>query len=782
MAGASKKSLTEREIISRYIIKALTAAGWDLDTQIREEYTLTADRITAKGQDGQVRIPETGKRADIVLCYKPNLPVAVIEAKTNNHGVGAGMQQARGYAELMGLQLAYSTNGDAFLESDLSGASKQIERQVPLAGFPPPAELWRRYCDHRKLHGSEETIAAQSWYLGMEDKTPRYYQIKAVNLAVEAIAKKQPRILLVMATGTGKTYTAFQIIWRLWKAKAKKRILFLADRNILIDQARNNDFQPFGQALTKIEHRTADKSFEIYVALYQAVTGTEEVQNIYKQFSPGFFDLVVVDECHRGSADDDSAWSEILTYFSSATQIGLTATPKETKEVSNSDYFGDPIFTYSLKEGIEDGYLAPYKVIRIEIDKDVKGYQPVKGQRDKDGKLVKDKKYKRKDFERTIVLDQRTQLVARKISEYLKATDRFAKTIVFCEDIEHADRMRSALVNENADLCRENERYVRKITGEDVVGKREIDDFILPSSRYPVIATTSKLLATGVDAQTCKLIVIDQEIGSMTEFKQIIGRGTRVREDYGKLWFTIMDFRGATRLFEDKAFDGPAEQIYAPKEGDPIVPPEDGEEDMDELPPSPRSALRYGSRNKIYIDDVEVGVVNETHLRYGADGKRIETSVVDYARAAVRTLCKDREDLRRRWLALDTRGELRGDLEKQGVAVGDLARKYGEEYATFDLIAHAGFAAPLISRRDRARGARVQKVLAAEKELPRKVLEALLAEFAEAGLEVFHNTEHLRSRPYEKLGTLVELMRAFGGWPNFEKTIAALEDALYSEA
>jgi type I restriction enzyme R subunit len=765
-----KKELSERDIISKYVLPALTRRGWDLQGQIFEEYTLTADRVTARGRAGEVRLAGTGKRADIVLCYKPNLPVAVIEAKDNNHAVGSGIQQALGYAKLMGLSLAYSTNGDAFLESDRSGASKQIERDVPLDRFPTPDELWRRYCTERNIAAAEEPVAAQDWYLGTEDKPPRYYQIKAVNLTVEAIARGQDRILLVMATGTGKTFTAFQIIWRLWKARARRRVLFLADRNILIDQARNNDFQPFGQALTKIEHRMADKSFEIYLALYQAVAGAEEVKNIYKQFTPGFFDLVIVDECHRGSAAEDSAWREILEYFGEATQIGLTATPKETEEVSNIDYFGEPLFTYSLREGIDDGYLAPYKVIRIETDKDA-GYRPGKGKRDKFGQLVKDRTYKRKELDRTLVLEQRTELVARKVTEYLKQTDRFAKTIVFCQDIEHADRMRSALVKENADLCLLNPRYVRKITGDDAVGKLELDDFILPSSIYPVIATTSKLLTTGVDAQTCKLIVIDQEIGSMTEFKQIIGRGTRIREDYGKLWFTIMDFRGATRHFEDEKFDGPPEQVVVLGEEEPILPP---------TPPAP-AVSRGGSRDKVFIADEKVAVASERVERYGADGKRLEVPVEEHARAVLRGLCKSAGDLRKRWLAAEGRGEVLGALERQGVAAGDLARVYGDAFATFDLLAHAGFGVPLVSRRERARAARVRAVLDAQKELPRKVLEGLLAKFEGEGLETLDNPELLKLRPFDRLGTLVELVRAFGGRAGFERAVAAVEAAVYAD-
>ncbi|MRG98167.1 EcoAI/FtnUII family type I restriction enzme subunit R [Polyangium spumosum] len=779
----NKKALSERDITTKFVLPALTrpSSGWDLSLQIREEFTLTADRVTTKPRAGQHRIPNTGKRADIVLFYKPNLPVAVIEVKDNNHAVGAGMQQALAYAELLGIPLAYSTNGDAFLEHDLSGTSKKIERELPIDRFPTPDELWRRYCAFRKIGPAEEAVAAQDWYPGTEDKTPRYYQIKAVNLTVEAIAKGQSRVLLVMATGTGKTFTAFQIIWRLWKAGVKKRVLFLADRNVLIDQARNNDFQPLGKALTKIKHRMVDKSFEIYMALYQGVSGSEEAKNIYKQFTPGFFDLVIVDECHRGSAAEDSAWREILEYFKSATQIGLTATPKETETVSNIDYFGEPIFTYSLREGIADGFLAPYKVIRVEFDKDVDGYSPGKGKFDKYGQLVPDRTYQRKDFDRTVVLEKRTPLVAQKVTEYLKQTgDRFAKTIVFCEDIEHADRMRSALVQENADLVVDHPRYVRKITGDDAVGKHELDDFILPASRYPVIATTSKLLTTGVDAQTCKLIVIDQEIGSMTEFKQIIGRGTRLREDYGKFWFTIMDFRGVTRHFADEKFDGPPEQIYEPKEGDPIAPPED--DDIDEPPPSPSAARRGTRRTKYYIDDEEVSVIREDVHRYDAAGKRIEVPVEAHARVVLLEVCKSRKDLRRLWLAVEKRGELLGELERQGVATGDLAVKYGEGYATYDLLAHAGFGAPLVPRRERAKNDGVEQVLARHKGLARKVLEGLVAKFVDEGLEALDDAEQLKLRPFDKMGTLVELVRAFGDRGKFEKAVAALEGALYDDA
>ncbi|MBK9265378.1 MAG: DEAD/DEAH box helicase family protein [Polyangiaceae bacterium] len=779
-----KKELSERDIISKFVLPALTrpSAGWDLREQIFEEYTLTADRITTKGQPGQMRIPGTGKRADIVLFYKPNLPLAVIEVKDNSHAIGAGMQQALAYASLLDAPFAYSSNGDAFVESDRSNPAKTTEREIPLDAFPSPAELWQRYCQTHDITPEREAIVAQDWFRGTEDKQPRHYQIKAVNRTVEAIAKGQSRILLVMATGTGKTFTAFQIIWRLWKAKAKKRVLFLADRNILVDQAYRNDFQPFGNIknITKIRHRQVDKSYEVYLALYQAVSGTEEEKNIYKQFTREFFDLIIVDECHRGSAADDSAWREILEYFSSATQIGLTATPKETSTVSNIDYFGEPIFTYSLREGIEDGYLAPYKVIRVEFDKDVDGYTPGKGKLDKYGRLVEDRTYTRSDFDRRLVLEKRTELVAKRVTEYLKLTDRFAKTIVFCQDTEHASRMRSALVNENADLVAENDRYVRRITSDDPEGKLEIDDFIQPKERYPVIATTAQLLSTGVDVQTCKLIVIDREIGSMTEFKQIIGRGTRVREDYGKFWFTIMDFRGATRHFEDETFDGPPEQVYEVKEGESIAPPErTGEPSPGESPSVSRSGQR---RDKYVIPDEEVLTVAETVVRYNAAGKRVELPIAEHTRRVLREMCGPRRTFRDRWLDPERRSELLGHLEREGASLGELAKHCGDGYATYDLLSHVGYDMPLVTRKDRAQKPVIQTYFATQSPLRRKVLEGLLAKFVDEGVETLDDTTHLTLKPLDKLGTPVELVKAFGGRVGFEKAISVLEAYLYDDA
>ncbi|MGM0771897.1 MAG: EcoAI/FtnUII family type I restriction enzme subunit R, partial [Halobacteriota archaeon] len=547
MSEIDKSDLTERDICTKFITPAIDKAGWNLHTQVREEVPLTNGRIIVSGQKVS---RGKNKRADYILYHKPNIPIAVVEAKKNKFEIGEGMQQALGYADMVDVPFAFSSNGDAFLFHDRSGNSDKIEQELSLDQFPSPEELWESYCKWKGIRDTDHNLIEQDYYPNFGGKSPRYYQINAINRTIDAISKGQDRILLVMATGTGKTYTAFQIIWRLWKSKTKKRILFLADRNILVDQAKTNDFKPFGSAMTKISKRQVDKSYEIYLSLYQAVTGNEEERNIYKQFSRDFFDLVVVDECHRGSADENSAWREILEYFDSATQIGMTATPKETETVSNIHYFGEPIYTYSLKQGIEDGFLAPYKVIRIDLDKDIQGWRPQKGKRDKYGREIIDRIYNQQDFDREIVLDKRTEVVAKKVTELLKGTDRFGKTIVFCENIDHAERMRQAIVNENPDLAQDS-KYVMRITGDEKEGKAELDNFIIPENRYPVIATTSKLLSTGVDVQTCKLIVLDKQIKSMTEFKQIIGRGTRINEDYNKFYFTIMDFRKATELFAD---------------------------------------------------------------------------------------------------------------------------------------------------------------------------------------------------------------------------------------
>ena len=781
-----KKSLTEADIRSKFITPALvgpTDSKWNLMTQLREEVYFTKGRVIVRGKT--VRRGEA-KKADYLLYYKPGMPIAVIEAKDNTYSVGAGMQQALDYAEILDVPFAYSSNGDAFLEHDRTGAGP-AEREIPLHQFPSPEDLWARYRAAKGYSAEQAAVATQDYYDDGSGKTPRYCQLVAINRTVEAIARGENRILLVMATGTGKTYTAFQIIWRLWKAGARKRILFLVDRNILADQTKTNDFKPFGQAMTKITNRTVDKAFEIYLSLYQAVSGTDEEQNIYKQFSPDFFDLIVIDECHRGSAADDAAWRQILEYFASATQIGLTATPKETKDVSNIDYFGDPIYTYSLKQGISDGFLAPYKVVRIGIDKDLDGWRPEKGKTDKYGQLIDDREYGETDFDRNLILEKRTELVAARITEFLKATDRFAKTIVFCENIDHAERMRQALVNANADLAAANSKYIMRITGDNDEGKAQLDNFIDPESTFPVIATTSQLMSTGVDAQTCHLIVLDKRIASMTEFKQIIGRGTRINEDYNKFFFTIMDFKRATALFADPAFDGDPVQIYEPGPGDSPVPPDDstsGDGGEPYPPPGPFDppGIGEGAPTKYFVNDVEVRVATERVQYLDADGKLITESLKDYTRKAVRKAYSSLDAFLNAWHDAARKQAIVEELAGQGVFLDELAQQVGRDLDAFDLICHIAFDQPPLTRRERAANVRKRNLFGQYGDKARAVLDALLQKYADAGIKSVESLDILKVDPLTTFGTPVEIVKLFGGKTKYLAAIQALETALYSQA
>ncbi len=778
------KSLTERDVCTKFITPALVAAGWNLQSQLREEVTYTAGRVLVRGslvKRGECR------RADYVLYYKPGIPIAVIEAKDNNHTVGDGMQQALNGAQSLDVPFAFSTNGDAFLEHDRTRTEGAVERELALTDFPSPDDLWRLYCAARKMLPEEQAVVAQDYHADASGKAPRYYQHVAINRTMEAIAKGQDRILLVMATGTGKTYTAFQIIWRLWRARAKKRMLFLADRNILVDQTRVNDFKPFESAMTKVTNRYVDKSYEIYLSLYQAVTGSEEERNIYKQFSPDFFDLIIVDECHRGSAAANSAWREVLDYFSSATQIGMTATPKETTDVSNIDYFGDPIYTYSLRQGIEDGFLAPYKVVRIDIDKDLQGWRPPTGKRDKNGQLVEDRVYNQRDFDRSLVLEKRTELVARKVTEFLRLTDRFDKTIVFCEDIDHAERMRKALVNQNADLAAVNAKYIMRITGDENEGKMELDNFIDPESRFPVIVTTSRLLSTGVDAQTCKLIVLDQRIESMTLFKQIIGRGTRIREEYDKFFFTIMDFKKATELFADPDFDGDPVQIYQPEPDDPPIPPDpppeppERTEDPTTLPPGPPPSPEPGKqRVKYVIDDVPVTIVAERVQYYGSDGKLITESIRDYTRKSVLRQYGSMDVFLRQWTQADKKSAIIAELEERGVLLDALSEDVGQDLDPFDLVCHIAWGQPPKTRRERAANVRKRDYFTKYSEMAREVLSALLDKYADEGIVPIEDFSVLNVQPFSDLGTPLEIINAFGGRDQYLEAIRELEKELYA--
>ena len=779
----NKKELTEADVRTKFITPALVGPNgdkWNVMTQIREEAYFTKGRVIVRGKSV---MRGEAKKADYILSYKPNLPLAVVEAKDNNHSVGAGMQQALEYAEILDVPFAYSSNGDAFLEHDRTVKAGTVTREIPLDQFPTPDELWTRYRAAQAYTSAQEAVATQDYYDGGFQKSPRYYQLIAINRTVDAIAKGENRILLVMATGTGKTFTAFQIIWRLWKSGAKKRILFLVDRNILADQTKTNDFKPFGQAMTKITNRTVDKAFEIYLCLYQAVTGTEEEQNIYTQFTPDFFDLIVIDECHRGSAADDAAWRKILEYFSSATQIGLTATPKETKDVSNIEYFGDPIYTYSLRQGISDGFLAPYKVVRIGLDKDLDGWRPEEGQRDKYGQLIEDREYNVTDYDQNLILEKRTTLVAAKVSAFLKATDRFAKTIIFCENIDHAERMRQAMVNANPDLAAANAKYVMRITGDNDEGKAQLDNFIDPESTYPVICTTSRLMGTGVDAQTCHLIVLDRSIRSMTEFKQIIGRGTRINEDYGKFFFTIMDFRQATALFADPDFDGDPVQIYEPGPDETPVPPDDDEGALVvNDPPGGYPLPEPGPPpTKYYVDNVEVRVATERVQYLDENGKLITESLKDYSRKVVRKAYTSLDNFLTVWNDAEKKQAVLEELFSKGVFLDELAEQVGRDYDAFDLLCHIAFDAPPLTRKERAEKVKKRNVFAKYGAKSRAVLDALLQKYSDSGIISVESLEILKVDPLTAFGTPVEIVGLFGGKPAYLAAVRELETALYAK-
>jgi type I restriction enzyme R subunit len=793
-----KKSLSERDICTKFITPSLVAAGWDLDTQIREEVGFTDGRIYVRGK---IHARGAKKRVDHILYYKPNIPLAIIEAKDNNHTVGAGMQQALGYATPLDVPFVFSSNGDAFLFHDKTVKSGPIETEIPLDAFPSPEQLWQKYKAFKGITDEVEAVVAQDYFTDGSNRSPRYYQQIAINRTVEAIACNEGnnRHLLVMATGTGKTYTAFQIIYRLWKSGVKKRILFLADRTSLIDQTVRGDFRHFKEAMTVIKHKQIDTAYNIYLALYQGLSDNNDA-DAYKQFSPEFFDLIIVDECHRGSAREDSKWREILEYFKGATHIGLTATPKETKEISSTEYFGEPLYTYSLKQGIEDGFLAPYKVVKVTLDIDAEGWRPPAGFKDKDGQPVEDRIYNRTDFDKHLIVEERRRLVAQKITEFLKGGDRFSKTIVFCVDIEHAEAMRRELANANADLVATNSKYVMQITGDNKEGKNHLDAFISPSELYPVIATTSKLMTTGVDAQTCKLIVLDSNIGSMTEFKQIIGRGTRINEDFGKHYFTIMDFRNVTALFADKDFDGDPVRVKQVYENDdisqtdrevdnlPVTDELTGEEiDFPDHEISSSSILRedpvpYGGARKVTVNGVEVAIIKERVQYMDDDGKIITESLRDYTRRNILKNHASLDDFLTHWSHADRKQAIIEELEARGVLFAALQEEVGSAFDPFDLVCHIAYDKPPLTRKERADAVRKRDVFGLHEGLARKVLESLLEKYADEGALDLENPEVIRLDPLNKLGSPVEIIRAFGGKPEYEKAVHDLARELYQAA
>ncbi len=816
-SGLNKKDLSERDICTKYITPAIKNAGWDTDMQMLEEVSFTDGRIYVKG-----RLTTRGKskRADYILYYKPDIPIAIIEAKDNKQSVGSGMQQALEYAQILDIPCVFSSNGDGFIFHDRTVTEGDRETELDLNNFPHPNILWEKYKRYKGIETPEqEQIIAQDYFTDGSGRSPRYYQQIAINRTVEAIAKGQDRVMLVMATGTGKTYTAFQIAHRLWKSGAKKRILFLADRTALIDQTRRGDFKHFKEKMTIIKKKvvrnsdgtdslvsnkkrgidTTDKAYEVFLGLYQGLTNKDEgIEDAYKDFSPDFFDLVIIDECHRGSAKEDSAWREILKYFNNAAHIGLTATPRETKEISNSEYFGEPIYTYSLKQGIDDGFLAPYRVVKVGLNIDYEGWRPEKGKLDKKGKTVEDRIYNSKDYDKNIVIDERTDTVAKKLTEYLKGTDRFAKTIVFCVDIDHAERMRRALINHNADLYADNEKYVLRITGDNDIGKRELDNFINPEEPYPVIATTSKLMTTGVDAQTCKVIVLDSNIQSMTEFKQIIGRGTRINEEFDKRYFTILDFRNVTDLFADPDFDGDPVRIKIASEEENIGNVEQEEEEIDTdisdidgsevtfEPPKIRYPLGNGPSNivsepreKIYVNGVDVTVLNTRELYFDKDGKPITVSLKDYTQKIVQGQYASLNEFLTTWNAADRKATVIKELEEHGVMIDALRGSVDKELDIFDLLCHVAYDQPPLTRKERADNVKKRNYFTKYGDDARNVLEALLNKYTDEGIITLEDTKVLALDPLTDYGSPLEIIGLFGGKEEYSNAVKDLENELY---
>ncbi|PKR80704.1 restriction endonuclease [Brumimicrobium salinarum] len=814
----NKKDLSESDIKAKFITPGILKAGWDEHTQIGREIYFTDGRIYVKG-----KMTRRGKRkfADYILFYKPNVPIAIIEAKSNSHSIRSGIQQALGYAETLDIPFVFSSNGDGFYFHDKTVTDGEIEKEISLDEFPSPAELWEKYKKFKGIKTEEqERIVSEDYFSDNSGRTPRYYQQIAVNRTVEAVAKGQQRMILVMATGTGKTYTAFQIAHRLFKSKAKRKILFLADRTALVDQTLRGDFRHFKDAMTVIKKKvvnvdgkdtlvsnnkrgidSADKAFDVFLGLYQGLSNAEPgVPDAFKDFTKDFFDLIIIDECHRGSAKEDSKWREILKYFDSATHIGLTATPKETEEISNQDYFGEPIYTYSLKQGIDDGFLAPYKVVKVTLDVDAEGWRPPSGYLDKNGEPVEDRIYNRTDFDRNIVVEERRKIVAKKITEFLKGYNRFAKTIVFCIDIEHAEGMRTALINENPDLFSENNKYIMQITGDNAEGKRELDNFISPSEKYPVIATTSKLMTTGVDAQTCKLIVLDSNIGSPTEFKQIIGRGTRLNEEYDKTYFTIMDFRNATDHFADPNFDGVPEMIKeANQEEDlsgaddiepdePIVDDLDDNNEIDFDEPEGYPEVEGGGgvvedpREKTYVDGVEVTIMGESVQYLDESGKLIIESFIDYTKKSVNEQYRTLDDFLSRWNSEEKKSVIVKELEEQGIFFEELKKKVGKEFDPFDLICHVAFDAKPLTRKERADNVVKRNYFTKYGKQAQEVIKKLLEKYAKDGIVTIESTEVLRLDPLNELGTPVELIKSFGGKVKYLEALKELENELYKLA
>lgn len=773
--------MNESDTRLKFIDPALKKA-WTLD-QIRTEYYFTDGEIIVRGRMTMRKKP---KKADYLLSYAPDLPIAVVEAKDTSHSAGAGLQQAMGYAQALDVPFAYSSNGKGFIEHDFFTGK---ERALGIDEFPTPEELWCRYCAAKGIaEGGMEKAVTTPYYYEHGGTVPRYYQRIAVNRTVEVVAKGGRRVLLVMATGTGKTYTAFQIVHRLRSVGAARKVLYLADRNILIDQTKDGDFKPLQKVTTKVEHRKLDPAYEVYFALYQQLVG-EDGEEIFRAFDRSFFDLIIVDECHRGSASEDSAWRKILEYFDSAIQIGMTATPKETEDVSNIDYFGEPVYIYSLKQGIEDGFLAPYKVVRPKLNVDVYGYRPVAGSIDDRGQVIEDRVYEKYDFDRDMVIKERTEEVAKKVTQFLKETDRNSKTIVFCVDIDHAERMRQALVNENSDIVAEHPNYVMRITCDSKEGKGQLDAFIDPDEKYPTVVTTSKLLTTGVNCKTCKVVVLDNIFGDqgMTEFKQIVGRGTRICEPYGKLYFTILDFRDASRLFADPAFDGDPVQVYEPSPDGPLDPPDDMPDSPPDVTPPPKPDDRQDDDDeshghiKYYVSGVPVRIVSERVEYYSVGGELVTESLKDYTRKNILGKYDTLDHFLVVWNAEDRKQAIIDELKERGVFLEELRRESGQyEMSDFDLICHIAYDAKPLTRSERANNVKKSGYLYEYMGLAHDVLEALLDKFATSNLVDLDDARVLSLEEFRKFGSPMAIVKAFGGKEKFVEAAQALENAIYA--
>ncbi|MDR1568643.1 MAG: DEAD/DEAH box helicase family protein [Streptococcaceae bacterium] len=780
-----KHEMTEEDIKANFITPAIEKSGWKNGKDILYEYSFTDGRIEVHGERAT---RNKQKFTDYLLYYKKNFPIAVVEAKDNNHSVGAGMQQAINYAEILDVPFAYASNGDGFVEHD---RITEKETSIGIDEFPTKEELWQRYINQADVTKEQQLVINEPYYYEMGAKEPRYYQRIAINRTVDAVAKGNNRIMFVMATGTGKTFTAFQIIHRLMKSGLKKRVLFLADRNILVDQTLINDFRPFGNKMTKIDQRLLNtpetlNSYEIYLGLYQQLAGEDGTETHYEKFGPDFFDLIVIDEAHRGSAKEESNWRKILEFFGSATQIGMTATPKEDGVTSNAKYFGNPVYTYSLKQGIEDGFLAPYRVIRVNMDVDVDGYRPEKGKVDAKGELIDDRIYNRKDFDKNLVIEDRTKKVAKYVSDYLKERNsRFEKSIFFCIDIDHAERMRQALVNENSDLTRVDSRYVMRITGDNAEGKAQLDNFIDPESRYPTLVTTSKLLTTGVDAKTCKIIVLDANIGSMTEFKQIIGRGTRLDPERGKEFFTIIDFRGVTNLFADPDFDGePVDiDIVDPEPSGPTptnpepnpTPPESGS-----APEPPEPFTKY------YVNDKEVKIVNDQVQVIDANGKLVTESLTDYTRKNMLGEYATLDEFINAWSNSAKKQVIIDELESKGVFLSEIRRKDHisiTEIDDFDLLLQLAYGQKPLTKAERIKNVKKQGYLYKYSDEAREVLEVLLDKYMNSGIKDVENISILRLSEFDKFGGMHNIIfKKFGGKENYTNAVRGLENAIYAAA